>query len=727
MQLPYRTTAFLFARKMLKMSLLKTKPTDLSDITVALIGNPNSGKTTLFNLLTGLNQKTGNFPGVTVDKKSGNFRLEDGRKIELVDLPGCYSIYPKTLDEQVVQEVILNENHPQHPDLILVVADTTNLKRNLLLFSQVRDLGIPCILILNMIDVAQKRGLRIDTRNLQIDLGVQVITTNSRTKAGVSEIKKAIAEGRKVPKTLFHNPQSIASALIEDIKETTGINNDYKAYQLAQHLDYINYLPDETSEAIQKLISKHSFDRIENQKEESRIRYEKIEEIVERNLKAEKPKEVLNEKIDKIITHPILGYVIFFGIILLIFQAIFAWAELPMTLIENAFAAIGDFTRSNLPSGVLNDLLTDGIIAGLAGVIVFIPQIAILFAFISLLEETGYMSRAVFLMDKIMRNFGLSGKSVVPLVSGMACAIPAIMSTRSIESWKDRLITIFVTPFMSCSARLPVYTILIGLIISEDSKVGFFNMQGLALTGMYLLGFIAAIGSAALLRLLIKAKHNNYFVMELPAYKLPNWKNVGLTIYDKTLTFVVEAGKVIIAISIILWAMASYGFNENFKNAGQIVEAQMPANYTDQDYENQLASFKLENSLAGSFGKAIEPVIKPLGYDWKIGIALITSFAAREVFVGTISTIYSIGANEEDELTIRERLRNEVNPDTGGPMYTTAVGLSLMVFYAFAMQCMSTLAVVYRETKGWKWPLLQLAYMTAVAYGAAFLVYQYYS
>lgn len=699
----------------------------MSDLTVALVGNPNSGKTTIFNLLTGLTQKTGNFPGVTVDKKSGNFKLDDGRKVELVDLPGSYSIYPKTLDEQVVQEVIINQDHPQHPDLILVVADTTNLKRNLLLFTQIRDLGIPCVLILNMIDVADKRGLRIDLRNLQIDLGVSIITANSRTKAGVKSIKDAIANGGRTAKSYFEDPLLTNEELIKEVMALAGEENHYRALQLIQHLDYLNYVTAERKAELKSLVKKHSFKASDRQKDEATRRYAKIEEVVERNLKADKPREQINERLDKILTHPVIGYAIFATIIILIFQAIFAWAEWPMTLIENSFAALANLTKNALPEGILNDLVTDGIIAGLAGVLVFIPQIAILFAFIALLEETGYMSRAVFLMDRIMRNFGLSGKSVVPLVSGMACAIPAIMSTRSIESWKDRIITIFVTPFMSCSARLPVYTILIGLIINEDAKVGIFNMQGLALTGMYLLGFIAAVGSAALLRLFIKAKHSNYFVMELPDYKWPSWKNVGLTIYDKTLTFVVEAGKVIVAISIILWALASYGISEDFQNAEEIVQSRMEPEQTEEEYENQLASFKLEHSLAGTFGKAIEPAIKPLGYDWKIGIALITSFAAREVFVGTISTIYSIGGDEEDELTIRERLRNEVNPETGGPVYTTAVGLSLMVFYAFAMQCMSTLAVVYRETKGWKWPLLQLAYMTAVAYGAAFLVYQIYS
>lgn len=698
----------------------------MSDITVALVGNPNSGKTTLFNLLTGLNQKTGNFPGVTVDKKSGSFKLSN-KKVELVDLPGTYSIYPKTLDERIVQEVILDKKHPQHPGLILVVVDATNLKRNLLLFSQVRDLGIPCILVLNMIDVAEKRGLELNLRNLSIDLGVKVIATNSRVGEGLTAIKQAISENNRASNSLFFDPEQFCEEALWKVKNEHSIENNYIAFQYLQQASNVQFLNRPEREFIQSTIAHQELDLTELQRQETSDRYNKIEQIIDRNLKRSKAKTQINQKIDRIITHPIFGYAIFLGILMLIFQAIFAWAEWPMEMIENGMASLSEMARSALPDGIINDLIADGIIAGLAGVLVFIPQIAILFGFISILEETGYMARAVFLMDRIMRKFGLSGKSVVPLVSGMACAIPAIMSTRSIESWKDRLITIFVTPFMSCSARLPVYTILIGLIIPEDATWGFFNAQGLVLTGMYLLGFVAAVLSAFIMRLFIKAQQRNFFVMELPAYKWPSSKNVALTIYDKTKTFVLEAGKVIIAISIILWVMASYGFNDNFKNAESIVQQQMADSYTDKEYEDQLASYKLEHSLAGSFGKFIEPVIRPLGYDWKIGIALITSFAAREVFVGTMSTIYSIGASDEDELTIRERLRNEKNRQTGGPMYTTAVGLSLMVFYAFAMQCMSTLAIVYRETKGWKWPIIQTIYMTGLAYISALLVYQFFS
>ncbi|MHA7099351.1 ferrous iron transport protein B [Roseivirga pacifica] len=700
----------------------------MPDLTVALIGNPNSGKTTLFNLLTGLNQKTGNFPGVTVDKKTGTLKLPDGKRAELVDLPGTYSIYPKTLDEQIVQEVLLDEKHPQHPDVIVVVADASNLKRNLLLFTQIRDLNIPCLLVLNMIDVAEKRKLKIDLRSLSIDLGVKIIPTNSRSGDGISLLKQALTETIRVPKMPFYNVRELAGQTIDDIRREFSLDNDYRAYQLAQQNLKLTYLGEKEHNKIEAIKNENGFYDVPTQSKETLERYALISDIIDRNLSEEDPsKRAINAKIDRVTTHPIFGYAIFLGLLLLIFQAIFAWSEAPMTLIEDSIAGFGDWVKGVLPEGIINDLLTDGIIAGLAGVLVFIPQIAILFGFIAIMEESGYMSRAVFLMDKLMRKFGLNGKSVVPLISGMACAIPAIMATRNIDGWKDRLITIFVTPFMSCSARLPVYTILIGLVVPNEPIWGFFNLQGLVLMGLYLLGFLAAILSAWVMGFIVKAKHRGYFVMELPSYKVPKWKNVGLTIYEKTGTFVLEAGKVIIAISIILWVMASYGFGDKFENAEQNVKTQLGTNYTEEEYDVALSAYKLEHSMAGSFGKFIEPTIEPLGYDWKIGIALITSFAAREVFVGTMSTIYSIGAEDDDEVTIRERLRQEINPKTGEPMYNKAVGFSLMVFYAFAMQCMSTLAIVYRETKGWKWPIIQTVYMSAVAYISAFIAYNIFS
>ena len=698
------------------------------DLKIALVGNPNSGKTTLFNLLTGLKQKTGNFPGVTVDKKSGVLKLPNGKVAELTDLPGTYSIYPKTLDEQIVQEVLLNLDHPQHPDVIIVVADASNLKRNLLLFTQIRDLNIPCVLVLNMMDVAERRKLKFDLRSLSIDLGVKIIPTNSHSGLGVEALKNILTQELNTPKRPFYPVKELAESTIDELKEKFSLTEDYRAYQYAQQNVRLSFLSQEEKDKIERIKRSNGFYDVPTQSQEVLGRYALISEIVDRNIKTETVHELsLTQKVDKIVTHKVFGYLIFAAILLLIFQAIFAWAEWPMTFIENSMADFSTLVKETLPEGVLNDLITDGIIAGLAGVVVFIPQIALLFGFIALLEESGYMSRAVFLMDRIMRSFGLNGKSVVPLVSGMACAIPAIMATRNIESWKDRLITIFVTPFMSCSARLPVYTLLIALVVPQKDILGFINLQGLVLTSLYLLGLIAAILSAWAMKFILKTKQRGYFIMELPGYKLPKWKNVGLTIYEKSLTFVFEAGKVIVAISIILWVLASYGPGEEFSKAEEMVKQELPNTFSEEEYETALSAYRLEHSYAGTFGKIIEPAIRPLGYDWKIGIALITSFAAREVFVGTISTIYSIGADEEDELTIKEKLSNEINPKTGGKMYTPALGFSLMVFYAFAMQCMSTLAVVYRETKGWKWPLIQMVYMTAVAYLAAFATYNIFS
>lgn len=698
-------------------------------IKIALIGNPNSGKTTLFNLLTGLNQKTGNFPGVTVDKKSGFCKLPDGTSAEIIDLPGTYSIYPKTLDEQVVQDILLDIDHPQHPDKVVIVADASNLKRNLLLFTQIRDLGIPLVLVLNMMDVAQLKKLNIDLRGLSIDLGVKIVPTNSHSGDGISVLKEALTQSLIKSKRPFYDTYSLAPRTIDKIKDDFSLTENYRAYQYAQQCVRLNFLSERQKEDISIIKTDNGFYDVPTQSQETLGRYQLISDIVDRNIINSKDplKKSITEKIDAVVTHPVLGYLIFFLLLLLIFQAIFAWAETPMNLIEGGIAEFSNLVREVLPPGVITDLLTDGILAGLAGVLVFIPQIAILFAFIALLEESGYMSRAVFLMDKFMRKFGLNGKSVVPLISGMACAIPAIMATRNIESWKDRLITIFVTPFMSCSARLPVYAILIGLVVPNDSVLGVFNLQGLVLQGLYLLGFLAAIGSALAMKFILKTKERAYFIMELPGYKIPSWKNIGLTIYDKSKTFVFEAGKVIIAISIILWVLASYGFNDKFQNAESNVRQNIGTQASDEEYDIALSSYKLEHSIAGSFGKFIEPAIQPLGYDWKIGIALITSFAAREVFVGTMSTIYSIGATDDDEETVREKLRDEKNSETGEPMYSPAVGFSLMVFYAFAMQCMSTLAVVYRETKGWKWPMIQMVYMTTVAYLSALLVYNLFS
>lgn len=693
---------------------------------IALVGNPNSGKSSLFNHLTGLNQKVGNFPGVTVDKKTGICRLSNTQKAEIIDLPGTYSIYPNSSDERIVFDILGNPGHELHPDQVVVIVDASNFKRNLLLFTQIRDLDIPCVLVLNMMDLVEKTGLSIDIDKLSQQTGVPILPLRARTGKGVPELKKALTNLKNNigSQTIFDSRKHAADA-IDDVKENFNIQHDYLAYQKLQQFEINNSISERDKLVLREIAIKNKFDKNGVRRIETMERYAAINEFIKQSVKENVtylPKE-WTKKLDAIFTHKIFGYLIFLGILFLIFQTIFAWATVPMDFIDLTFSEISVFLKEKLPQGALSDLLTEGIIPGLGGIVIFIPQIALLFAFISILEETGYMSRVVFLMDKIMRKFGLNGKSVVPLISGVACAIPAIMATRTIENWKERLITIFVTPFMSCSARLPIYTILIALIVPDKTVAGFFNLQGLALMGMYLLGFAAAIISAALMKFILKTRERSFLIMELPTYKVPRWKNVGLTMYEKSKTFVFEAGKIILAISIILWVLASYGPGDEMESAETVVANKYPG-LEGTAYENQVSAYKLEHSYAGIFGKAIEPAIKPLGYDWKIGIALITSFAAREVFVGTMATIYSIGSSVEDESTIKNRMKKEINTETGQSRYDIATGLSLLVFYAFAMQCMSTLAVVYRETKGWKWPVMQTAYMSGLAYVAALVIYQ---
>ncbi len=693
---------------------------------VALLGNPNSGKSSLFNQLTGLRQKIGNFPGVTVDKKVGFCRLDGGMDVEILDLPGTYSIYPNSLDEQVVLEVLANPENPDYPDLAVVVADASNLKRNMLLFEQISDLGVPAILALNMLDVAEESGISINSGKLSKILGIPVVELNAREGIGIEGLKHTIFNQLQHKKTHINPPvfDNKSEKIYEEVKEKFGIKNPYLALQYAAQAQKLMFLGENQQKSLEELVKKYDFNADKFQSAETIERYKDIshtltEVIHEEGIK----KETLTEKIDHILLHKIWGYVIFLSILFLIFQSVFTIAEAPMDWIDQGIAFINEFLKSHLPHNKIVSLLTDGLIAGIGGVLIFIPQIAFLFAFISILEESGYMARVVVLMDRLIRRFGMSGKSVVPLISSMACAVPAIMSARTIGSWKDRLITIMVTPLMSCSARLPIYTILIALVVPETKVLGFFNMQGVALMGLYLLGFFSALLAGWLMKFMLKSSQRSYFIMELPTYKKPRWKQVGFMILEKVKTFVFEAGKVIVAISIVLWVLASYGPNDKIQKAENQVIAENPT-LGKAKLDSKIASVRLENSYAGHFGKFIEPAIKPLGYDWKIGIALITSFAAREVFVGTVSTIYSIGADAENETTIKERLRNEVNVETGKPTFSVATSFSLLIFYVFAMMCMSTLAVVYRETKGWKWPIIQLVYMSVLAYVAAFVVYQ---
>ncbi|WP_026775468.1 ferrous iron transport protein B [Polaribacter sp. Hel_I_88] len=696
-----------------------------NDIKVALIGNPNTGKTSLFNQLTGLNQKVGNYPGITVDKKLGVCKLSPTQNAIITDLPGTYSINPTSIDESIVLKTLLNKDIKASPDVILVVADVENLKRNLLLFSQIKDLEIPTVLAINMVDQMDKKGISIDLSLLKKELNTEVVLISARKNEGINEVKAAIIRCHVAAKAspLCGINSKVDPDYFDKLKE---ISPNYSLYELWLMVTQNNFPETITQKEKAALLAfKEDTSKLKKyQHKETIFRYQEINKILKKTYIIDKTKaKDLRGRLDRVFTHKIFGYLFFFLILLLIFQSIFDIASVPMDFIDGTFAQLSDFAKSNLPAGVFTDLLTEGIIPGIGGVVIFIPQIAILFLFIAILEETGYMSRVVFLMDKIMRRFGMNGKSIIPLISGTACAIPAIMATRTISSWKERLITILVTPFTTCSARLPVYAILIALVIPDKKVLGFLNLQGLVLLLLYALGFVSAILAAYILHKTLQIKSRSLFVIEMPNYKLPSFKNVFYEVVEKTKAFVFGAGKIILALSIVLWFLASNG-GDSYKNAAQnVAENVVNQNLSDDELEQKIASAKLENSYIGIMGKSIEPAIKPLGYDWKIGIALITSFAAREVFVGTLATIYSVEADDENTTTIKQKMAAEVN-DSGGKLFNFPVGMSLMVFYAFAMQCMATLAIVKRETKSWKWPLIQLFGMGLLAYLASFLTYQ---
>jgi ferrous iron transport protein B len=669
---------------------------------IAFVGNPNVGKSSLFNTLTGLKQKVGNFPGVTVERKIGFCKLDEQKKVEIVDLPGIYSLFVKTPDEKVVLEALLDKENIHYPDLIVFFIDALNLERSLVLFSQIKDLGFPLLPVITMFDLASNKGIEINIKKLEENLQTEVIAINARKGVGVAELKKSLSAYQVSKQT---------DAVLSEFEEKLSI-------QEGLMLPFLN--KDAQQKYREKFLSS-SKDIIDLQLEDTIDRMNKVHVLLNDVISyPSKTRKTLTEKIDSIVTHPVLGYLVYFGVLMLMFQFIFSLAEYPMSLIENAFSSINGLLKNNLSPGLLTDLLTEGIITGISGVVIFIPQIALLFAFISVLEESGYMSRVVYLMDKPMRVFGLSGKSVVPLISGAACAVPAIMSARGIENWKERMLTIFVTPFISCSARLPVYIIIIALIIPDVYFWGF-SAKGLTLLFLYLLGILIALLTSVVFSIYLKSSSKNLFVIDIPSYKTPRWKNVFNTIFQKTKTFVLEAGKIILTISVLLWALASYGPGSSMekaeKNAAEIVKTAPELNY-----EEVLAAQKLEASYIGQFGHFIEPVIRPLGYDWKIGIALITSFAAREVFVGTLGTIYSVGEENFDEKLV-DKMRKEKFAGTDRPVYTFATGFSLLIFYVFALQCLSTIAVVYRETNSWKWTLSQFVYMTALAYILSLLTY----
>ncbi|HMN33305.1 MAG TPA: ferrous iron transport protein B [Chitinophagaceae bacterium] len=676
---------------------------------IAIVGNPNSGKSSLFNLLTGLNQRVGNFPGVTVDKKVGESQLNNNERVNFIDLPGTYSLYPKSEDEVVTHNVLFgNMNEGEDLDLIMVVADASNLKRNLLFCTQIIDLKKPVVIVLTMMDIAVRKGISIDLQMLSIGLGVPVVAVDTRKGKGISNLKKQLEiclNSSFIPtQNDFIDNHSLAPGLIDFIKNEKGFHADYVCLHYASTYHSIKNISLEEKKILDTEIEKLNFNKTKVQADETLLRYATIKKIMQTCVVEVSPlqKQIQSENIDKVLLHPIYGNIILVSVFFLIFQCVYWIAKFPMDWIDSGFTAFVNFLDASLPSNFYTNLLIDGVLAGIGGIVIFIPQIMILFGIISLLEDSGYMSRISFLTDNMMRRVGLNGKSVMPLISAVACAVPAIMATRTIENKKQKLITILVTPFMSCSARLPVYTIIISLIIPNNYFLGIISVQGLVLLGMYFLGFFTALFAASVLNFFIKVKDKSIFLMELPVYRVPRWNNALIVMLQKSKTFVIEAGKVILLISIVLWMMSSYGPGSN-----QLVE-----------------KVSLDNSYAGIIGKKIEPVIKPLGYDWKIGIALITSFAAREVFVGTMATLYRV--DNDDENTLKETMA-KARLSNGALVYSIPTGVSLLVFYAFALQCMSTLAIVKRETGSWKLPILQFLGMGILAYLSSLVVYSLFS
>lgn len=693
---------------------------------IALIGNPNTGKTSVFNLLTGLNQQVGNYPGITVERKIGVCRLPDSTRGTILDLPGTYSLNASSMDENVVIELLMNKNDRDYPDVAVVVTDVENLKRNLLLFTQIKDLELPTILVINMADRMERKGIALNIPYLEAQFNTRIVLVSSRRGTGIDQLKQLIVNYKDLSDRPCLNASSIDPEYFNNLRKTFPNQLLYKLWLVITQDANFGVIDMKELQGTSFTKTKSDLKRL--QQKETIKRYQFINDVLKSGQVIDSTKaNDLRARLDRVLTHKVFGYVIFFGILMLIFQSIFSWSEIPMNFIDESFAWLSSFISGQMAPGKLTDLITQGIIPGVGGVVIFIPQIAFLFLFISVLEETGYMSRVVFLMDNIMKRFGLSGKSVVPLISGTACAIPAIMAARNIENWRERLITILVTPFTTCSARLPVYTILISLIIPNKYVLGIFNLQGLTLMTLYLLGFAGAILAAWLLNKILELKHKSFFVAEMPNYKLPLLKNIGLTVLEKTKAFVYGAGKIILALSIIIWFLGSHGPGEKFSNAEEIVRSQWAnRKVSPKTLDDDIAGYQLENSYIGIAGKSIEPVIHPLGYDWKIGVAIVGSFAAREVFVGTLATIYNIGssAESEDEGTIRQRMAAEVDPNTGKKIFNFATGVSLLLFYAFAMQCISTLAITKKETNSWKWPIIQLVGMSGFAYVVSLLAYQ---
>jgi ferrous iron transport protein B len=683
----------------------------------------------LFNVLTGMNQSVGNFPGVTVDKKVGNTRISHELTATVIDLPGTYSLYPRREDEWVAYRVLMQQDKDIKADVVVLIADASNLKRNLLFVSQIIDLKLPVVVGLSMLDIAKQKDIEIDVTELERELGVPVVPINPRKNKGIVQLRKAIEQTAlnlyKAPVRDFINNEALASEAVGGLKSLLPLSDYQAIHYLINHESF--KLDHNLQQKIEHIEVSNKFNHTRVQAEEILQRYQRIDGIIKQSVSEPSPmqRKLFTDKLDDILLHRRWGYLILIAVLFLLFQSVFWLAEFPMNLIEWAFAEIGVWITNILPSTWGRDLLVNGIIAGLSGILVFVPQIMILFGLITILEDSGYMARISFLTDKLMRKVGLNGKSVMPMISGFACAVPAIMSTRNIENKKERLLTILITPLMSCSARLPVYTILIALVIPKKYYLGFLSQQGLVMMGLYLLGLVMALIVSYVAKWFIKIKEKSFFILELPVYRAPRWNNVFVTMVNKAKLFVFDAGKVIMVISLILWALSSFGPGERRDKVNEHYNsliAQNP-NYADSLNRNRSAEL-LQNSYAGIMGQSIESAIKPLGFDWKIGIALLTSFAAREVFVGTMATLYSVeGGNDADSRKLTEKMAQTKNPD-GSKVYTLATGLSLMIFYVLAMQCMSTLAVVKRETRSWKWPIIQFVYMTILAYAMSLIVFQ---
>lgn len=693
--------------------------------TIALLGNPNVGKTSLFNRITKLNQKVGNYPGITVEKRVGHVKHRNF-DYKIIDLPGTYTLFPNSLDEEVVFRTLTDKENSDFPDLVVVVSEPNTLNRGVILYQQVRELGLPAIFVINMEDEIELKGLKVDHAALEDYLQTSVLVTNARTGKGVAKVLANFEVDVRPYFGALELPDRYRKAL-DEAKDLFPLATEYMTWQLLAQ-ERASGITEQQYQQLASIRSKYDFTTQQLQKDEAILRHDQIDRGLKLILRKTENKSMsLTEKIDNLLVHPILGYIIFFGLLFLIFQAIYTWSGPMMDAVDELFAYLGDAAAKILPEGPLAGLIVNGIIAGIGGIVIFLPQIVILFLFISIMEETGYMSRVVFLMDRWLKPFGLNGKSVIPLMSGIACAIPAVMAARNIENPKERLLTMLVTPFMTCSARLPIYIVIIGLVIPDETFWGF-NIQGIVLFAMYLLGIIGALLSSLVLNRFIKSVRKSYLIFELPTYKMPDWKNVLNTVWEKSSGFLIDAGRIILAISIILWVLGNFGPNERFSNPEKFIAQEFP-HFTEEEIESEITAYRTEYSYLGYLGQAIEPVIKPLGYDWKIGIGLLASFAAREVFVGTVAVVYSLGEDldiEDDEQkeTLLTRMKSEINRNTGQPTYNLATGISLLLFYAFAMQCMATIAIVRKETGSWRWTLIQTAFMTGLAYIAALVAYQ---